>query len=486
MSAGRTALTQMLVSRLVALAAMTVGFAVLGRLLSPADFGYFAIAAAAFQAVKGLANFGLRQYIIRSEEELDPTTLSSAAGLSLAIAAAGCIAFLAAPWIPGGLIAPQIAWALAPLGVALLAGPLILGVEVQLQKAMAFRLPAYAAIAASMSEIAVAIGMALCGLGVSSLALGLMTSEIVSALVLVLFAPVAYRTIPRMRRGDKVGIYLGFGGRLTLINLLPNLVALVLVSCLGALAGPAATGLYNRSKTVLDLLDRIVFDGVGPVILPMISGALRDGIPPQRVLAMKLDYLSVLCWPALAMIALLAEPLVLLMLGNQWLSAVPAVRLLALSGVALPLTKMSVKFFTAIDALDAYLQIQIVFQIVTLAAGIAGAALSLEMFCAAISLALIFKAACIGIWLHRHFPPENGEVAAAFGRGGVVTCAAVVPAGLLLGTGAIEGIELLLAGGVAAVLGWAAALLVLGHPLLDDLRQVVVLPWRRVAGRLFR
>ena len=485
MSAGRAAMVQMLISRVVALFAMMVGFAVLGRILMPSDFGHFAIAAAAFQSFKSLANFGLRQYIIRSDGELDPDTLASASGFSLAIAAIGCVAFVGARWVAGDFIAPAVATALVPLGIALLASPAILSVEVQLQRAMAFRLPAYAAMAASMTEILVGILMALSGFGAVALALGLMASEIVSALVLYLFGRVAHRPALRLRARE-IPAYLRFGGNLTAINAVPSVVTLILVSSLGALAGAATTGLYNRSKTVLDLLDRIVFDGVGPVVLPLISQALRDGMAPQKVLAVKLDYLTVLCWPALALIGLLAKPMVLLMLGDQWLAAVPAVRILALSGLALPLTKMSVKFFIAIDALDAYLGIQISFQIVTLVLGVIGAALSLEAFCVAISIGLIFKAVAIGWWLQRRYPHGNGVWVAALGRGAAVTLATVAGPVPLLLAGGLQGIALLSVAAVVAAICWLLALFALGHPLVGDLRQIFVPQWHRVAGRLFR
>src|SRR6056297_3308445 len=140
MTAARTALLQMLASRLLALLATVVGFAVLGRLLKPEDFGHFAIAAAAFYMLKNLANFGLRQYMIRSDREIDPAALASATGLSFTIAAVSCFLFIGAGTLLSGEVIPEpVANALVPLGIALLAGPLILGVEVQLQRALDFR-----------------------------------------------------------------------------------------------------------------------------------------------------------------------------------------------------------------------------------------------------------------------------------------------------------------------------------------------------------
>ena len=370
--------------------------------------------------------------------------------------------------------------ALVPLGLALLAAPAILGTEVQLQRALAFRLPAAAAVLAALAEVGTAIALALAGFGSLALAIGILASEVVTAASLLTLGGRVNRTMPRF---EVAGFrpYLGFGSRLSAINLLPNLVLLLLISALGALAGAAAVGLYNRAKTILDLLDRIILEAAGPVILPMMSAALRNGLSPHRVLVAKLDYMTALCWPALALIGLLSEPLVMVLLGPQWDAAVPALRILAVSGLALPFTKMSVKFFTAIDALDVYLRIQVAFQAVMLGLGIAAAAVSLEAFCAAVTAALIFKAAWIGGWLHLRFSSGEGRLMPALARGGALTAATVAMPGLLVAAGGLGATSLLLAAVPAAGLSWLAALAATRHPLARDLQAVLFAPVVRMA-----
>ncbi len=474
----KVALVQMTTARMIALVATVVGFAILARLLEPATFGHYAIAFSIYNLMKALSNFGMRQYIIRAEGEIDSETASAAASLSLWIASLGCLACIAAAiGLRGWLLADATADALVPLGVALLAGPFSLNVEAQLHRGMAFGVPARAEAASSVAEVAAGIALALAGFGALALALGALTAQVVLAAMLVLGGAQATRVWPRLRRLRIDGIArLGkFGGRLSVINFLPSAADIVLVWTLSALAGPVVTGTYNRALVIRDLLDRTLLEGISPVILPALSSALRQGMAPSAVLATKLDYLTVICWPAFAIIALLAEPLVALLLGPQWSDAVPAVRILAVGGLAVPFTKMSVKFFTAIDALDAYLLIQAGHQAMLLAFGVIGAAISLEAFCAAISAALILKAAWILLWLHARSERvrgqrngHNGHNGRAMARGAFVTAATVAaPAGVIYFAGS-DILGALLAA-VLAGIGWLLAMWACKHPLLRDI-----------------
>ncbi len=336
---------------------------------------------------------------------------------------------------------------------------------------MIFSLPARAAVFSTVAEVATAIALAAAGYGVLALALGTLASQLVLGFVLLAFGRVVERPWPRFTlRG--VAALGAFGSRLTTINVLPSVVDIVLVPTLGFFAGPVATGLFNRSQVISNLLDRTVLEGIDPVILPAVSGALRSGVPPGVVLATKLDYLTVICWPAFAMIVLFADPIVALLLGSQWGAAVPAVRILAIGGFALPLTKMSVKFFTAVDALDSYLRIQAAHQIIRLVLGIAGAMISLEAFCAGISAGLVIKALLILVSLHRRLGGPVDAHRRALRRGLAITTMSVAAPAVVLALADIGPVGLLAAAAVSGFVGWLAALWLLDHPLLRDARTM--------------
>jgi O-antigen/teichoic acid export membrane protein len=469
---GRTqaAIVQMLGARAVSILATLVGIAMLGRLLPPETFGHYVLALAIYAVMQTLVEFGLRQYLIRSRDEIDAATVSAAVRLSFAIAlvcAALCVGTRA---LPDGIMAPEVRDALTVFAAALLVGPAILSREVRLHRALSFRVPAFAGVMSTVVEVATGIGLALAGFGVVALASGTFAGFLAKAAIL--FALVPSAPAERPQPTPPMAGLLRFGREMTLVSLLPKVADLALIAMLSGIAGAATVGLYNRAMTVRQVLDKTLLEGVSPVILPTISNALRGGMSPGRVLAVKHDYLTVVIWPAFAMIALLAEPLVRVLLGPNWDAAVPAVRILAIAGVALPATKMAMKFFVAIDRLPVYLRIQSIFLTLRLSLGAVGALVSLEAFCAALVVGICIKAAMIVGWCNRHLDSEPGLHRKAMGRGGVATLAAAAPAAAImaLGLGALPTLVLALA---AAGLGWAGALRITGHPLWGDIVGVL-------------
>ena len=230
------------------------------------------------------------------------------------------------------------------------------------------------------------------------------------------------------------------------------------------------------------MLDRTLLEGVKPVVMPVISRALDAGWRAADIHARKVDYLCAICWPAFALIALLAGPIVAVLLGPQWEEAVPAVRILALTGLAVPLNKMSVKMFAAADHLDAYLRVALSQQVLQLAIAGLGALISLEAFCAALALAAAIRAARLMRAAHAcfgHGRPGYGAIAA---RASAVTLGALAGPGAILIWAPMGPLATLLAALPLAALGWLAALALTRHGLLSEARTAL----RPLGARLAR
>lgn len=467
----------MLSARAVALAVSLVAFFALARLLQPDAFGYFAVAMAIGEAARTLGNFGLRQRIVSAPENLSPEELAEATGLSLAITAAlAGLLVVGSLLLRGAPVPAPLADALIPIGLATLVGPIILNAEASLQRRLAFGIQAHAAVVSTLADATCAIAFAWAGGGALALGLGVLAGRVGLAAVLLWSSPDLLRR-PRFTRAS-FRRFAAFGGRLTTINLLPRLADLVLMSALGAVAGAFATGIYNRARTIFGLLDRTILEGIAPVVLPAVSASLRSGRTPGAVLATKLSLLAALCWPGFAMIFLLADPLVRVLLGPGWDAAVMPVQILAAGGVAVPFTRMSIKLFTAIDALRDFLVIQTSYQSARAVLGVAAAFVSLEAFCAAMSISLVLNAVHISLVLRHRLGETPASALRAVCTAGPLTAATLALPVLIVSIGQLTAVGTLAASLAGGAVGWLAALFLLDHPLADDLRIL--------AGRLRR
>ena len=460
------AMTSMLVARAVSLGVMTVGIAVLGRLLDPTAFGQFAVLVTIHSAARTLAEFGLPAYLIRGRE-VTGAMLSGAAGLSLAIAAALCLAGLgAALLLPAGLLPPAMALALVPLSLALLPGPFAMGAEVRLQRDIDFALIARIGVLRVLADVAVAIVLAAQGFGVTALAWGLFAGHASAAGAMLLWAGRARQARPRL--GGWRG-FRGFGGRMTVTQLLPDTTEIAVTALVTATLGAATMGLLNRAQTIQKMVDRTLFEGILPVILPAMSAALARGEAPLAIWRRQIDYLAAICWPGFACIAVLADPLVRLLLGPDWEAAVPGVRILALAGLGVPLTKMSQKFFVAAGLVDEFLRVTIVLQAVRLGLVLAAVQVSFAAVCLAVTAGVWWKAGHLLAVVRRRFGPSRSDLAGPVLRGAALTAASVAGPLLTLRAGLPAPATLLL-GVPLALAGWGAALLLLRHPLAGELR----------------
>ena len=472
------AFARMLAARLATLVLTVAAFAALGRLLTPEAFGRFALAAAVFALAQTVSEFGLRHYLVR-ERDLAPETAGRAVGLALVLAAA-CAAILAALALTlgGGPMHPATAAALLVLAPALLFSAVGTVAEALLQREMDFRLIAWVEVGRAGMDGAVAVALAWAGLGAAALAGGVLASRAASAVAVAALGGHARALAPRLGGWGRFG---GFGWRFVATDLLPNAGGLALNATLTAAQGAATLGLYNRAQAIRAMLDRTALSGIRPVVLPVMARAMAAGWSPADIHSRKVDYLCAVCWPAFAFIALLADPIVAVLLGAQWEGAVPAVRILAATGLAVPLTKMSLKFFVATDLLGVYLRVAASQQVIQIALAGAGALVSLEAFCAGIALAAAIRALRLMGIVRARFGPGRPGYGAIAARGGAVTAGALAgPAAILLWA---PGPAVALAAALPlAVLGWLAALALTRHRLLAEIGTAL----RPLAARIGR
>lgn len=473
------AIATMVLARQLVLVVSGIGMVVLARLVTPVEFGIFATVLATFVLLELAIRFGLPEYLI-SAPRVSTGMVRSLLGLSLAIGMvviALALAFLLTPlsrWL-----SPDMRLALLAMVPGLLAVPFIAVPEAVLRRRLEFGTIAWLGVATVTADVAVSIALALMGAGPLALVGGLVASRLGNAAILL---ATSRRLLGARFSGWRR--FLRTAPHQTATSLLPKASDLAIVLIVPSALGLGALGLYNRAQSVVALLDKVLLDGVSPVVLPAISEQLRSGVPVAEVYGAKTARLSVLIWPVFAVIALLAEPVVVLLLGDQWIAAVPVVRILCGVGLVAPFTSMSMQFFAATGRIPEYLRIQAVNQIVRLACMGTGALHSLEAVAAGLVLAMFVKA----VRVRHHIEAIIGPLGRRgrrldYPRAGVITAMSLAGPALLLVVLAHASSIILCLGGIAlAALGWLGGVILTGHPLLGDLRGVPLLRRNGLAG----
>ena len=239
--------------------------------------------------------------------------------------------FIAAPWFGTLYGEEKLTRFLRIAVVAGLIEALSLHIRGLLRRDMAFGALALINTASAAATAGVTILLAFVGFGFMSVAWATLAAAGTTTVLSFYLRPELAILRPTLRCWGRVLTFGGYNGASFVINqayqTLPQLV-------LGHLLPHSAVGLYNRATTVSDMPDRIVLTSVFSVAFPALAVEVREGRSLKEAYLRALGYITVFYWPALILLALLAHPVISLLLGMQWLSVIPLLQVMAIAGLA--------------------------------------------------------------------------------------------------------------------------------------------------------
>ncbi len=353
-----------------------------------------------------------------------------------------------------------------------LAGPVSYQISALMSRNLAFGQIALVTTITAAINAGVGVGLALLGLGYMSLAWAAAISALAAMALYLHFWREWSIFRPELREWRSV---ISFGIHDSASGILWQIGDAVPYLIIGRTLDVGSVGLCQRAALLAFFPERVILAGVGAVALPAFSRQARDGHPPKESYLKALGLMTAAQWPALVTLILLADPVVRVLLGPQWMGVAP---LLQVFGAALLFSfPMALHYPTlvalgAIRIVPATLLAQAVVTIGLLALAapsgleaIAFSTLAIVPICSLISLGVVRHFINFG-WL---------ELARAIARSGVVTVACAAGP---LATIAVAGwtkqlsIPLAMMAGALAGAGWIAGLRLTGHPLLAELLQL--------------
>lgn len=324
-------------------------FVVLARLLAPSDFGSVALVYVIYAVLATFPEAGLSDTLIRRKDNA-PSHYDTAFWFMVAMSLVlwGATA-LAAPWIAGALDQPRLEALLVVLGVTL---PLQAGMNVHeavLRRSMLFRSMALRTLLAALAGGAVGIGMAFAGFGHWSLAGKGLVEAAAGALLTWRASP--YRPGRAISRASWNELF-GVARHLLLARVIDLLNTRLDSLIVGTRIGPAALGLYSAAQRMHQTMMEALFATVNRVTLPAFA-QLGDEPERRQHALLRLGALcSFFSFPLFAAVALLAEPLMVLLFGEPWRGAAPMLSAFAIVGVLTSVTSFNSPMIVAAGRTD--------------------------------------------------------------------------------------------------------------------------------------
>lgn len=307
--------------------------AVLAHLLTPTEFGLVAMVTVFTNFVGLFTEAGFRNALVQ-RPEVTEDHLSSVFWLNLAVGVAlAALAVAAGPWVAGFYGEPVLAPLTALIGVNFLIGAFPVVHLARVQRAMDFRALGIVEIVATVLGGGLAIGMALAGFGVWSLAAQLVAYTFVHAggLWIVGDWRPGLRFVP-----EAVRDLLSYSANLLGFNVFNYWVRAADDLLVGKVVGSAGLGIYTRAYAAMLLPTGEIAGIVGQVMFPALS-RIQDDV--ERVKAVYLQasrVIGLLTIPAMCGLFVVAGPFVLSVFGPGWEPVVPVLQVLCLVGVKQP------------------------------------------------------------------------------------------------------------------------------------------------------
>ncbi len=304
---------------------------VLSRLLSPSDFGLMGMIMVVIGFASAFADMGVSNAIIHRQDATSDQ-LSSLYWLNII---AGVIIFLlicvSTPLVVGFYHEPRLSKLLYLAALVFLITPLGQQFQILLQKELKFDGLAKIEMTTTVLNAIVTIGAAFAGLGVYSLIWGQLVATSTRVALLCCNGWRQWRPSFRFSKQDIKG-YMSFGfyqmGERTVNFLSANIDYIII----GRILGPAALGFYTLAYQIAIFPLIKINPVITRVMFPIFSKIQNDNNTFKIGYSKAINYITLISFPMLAGMFVIAPEFVTLFLGEKWEPSITVLQILCTIG----------------------------------------------------------------------------------------------------------------------------------------------------------
>lgn len=329
----------------------------LARLLTPAEYGVVGIITIFITIANVFVQSGFSTALVQ-KKHADAADFSSVCYFELVLSAALYgILYLAAPVIASFYGIEELREIVRALAVVLFPGAVISVQTAYVSRNLEFKGLFLSTLAASLISGAVSIGMAIGGFGVWAM----VGQQIIYyfALMIVLFYTVSWKPA-KVFCFENLRTLFAFGWKLLCASLLDTVFNNLYGLLIGKIYNEELLGSYNRGEQFPKLIASNLGAAIQAVLLPAFS-AKQDNLEEVRTMVRKaIRMSSFVVLPMLLGLFAVADTLVLVLLGEQWLICVPFLRITCITYCFWPIHITNLQAINAVGRSDIFLKLEIV------------------------------------------------------------------------------------------------------------------------------
>lgn len=330
---------------------------VMARLLAPEQFGLLAIMLVFVNIGSVIVQSGLNTALIQASDA-DESDLSTVFWMSLVISIAlYAIVFCAAPVIALFYEMNELVWPLRILALIMVFNSYNSVQMACVARSMEFKKVFYSTIASMFLSGTLGVTLAIAGFGIWALVAQQLSYQAVSCCVLAL--QVSWRPklifVP-----DRAKELFGFGWKLLVSGLLDKVYQSLSDLVIGKQFSVGELGLVSQGKKYPQAIGSMLDGAIQPVMLSAVARVQSDVGNVKRLLRRALKTSTFLIVPVMGMFALVAEPLISLLLGEQWISAAPFLQMYCFVYALLPIHTTNLQALNGMGRSDLFLRLEVI------------------------------------------------------------------------------------------------------------------------------
>lgn len=329
---------------------------VLARLLSPTDYGLIGMLTIFIALSTIFIESGFAKALIQKRDCTDvdySTAFYSNLGLSLLIYV---LLVIVAPWIADFYEEPQLCPILRILSINFVIGSFNIVQRAKLMAQMDFKSLAKINFIGVLAGGCVGILMASAGWGVWAL-----VGQAIANTFIMLFL------FPHYSKWKPICVFsfesfkklFGFGSKLLITGTVATIVNNISTIAIGKAYKSDSLGYYTRATQFSEMIAYTVNDILGTVTFPVLSELQNERERMVAVYRKSLFYTTLIIFPIMVLMALLARPLVIVLLTEKWLPCVLLLQILCMARIFTPLSAINMNVLNAIGRPDLYMRIDL-------------------------------------------------------------------------------------------------------------------------------
>lgn len=330
---------------------------VIARILSPSDYGLIGMISIFIAVSNVFVGAGFGSALIRKQDRTEADCSTVFYYNILVSTLFYFLLFIAAPWIAQFYHTPELTTITRVVGLNIIIGAFGAIQSTKLSIAIDFKTQAKISLIVVVITGGVGLTMAYHGFGVWALVIQGLASAILTSLLLWYF--VRWKPLWIFSRSSFKELF-GFGSKLMLSGLLDTIYSNIFQLIIGKKYLAVDLGYYTRAVGLVQLPSSNITGIIQRVTFPVLSEIQHDAERLKKNYRRLLKMSAFVIFPVMVLLAALGKPLILLLLTEKWLPAVPLMQILCFSAMFYPIHAINLNLLQVKGRSDLFLRLEII------------------------------------------------------------------------------------------------------------------------------